>query len=70
MIINFNGEGIKTLEAKVSLPTSGKSVALNGERLDNAAFVVMGSNTMWPDLADKNNVGFLYDIPPTRKIFV
>jgi len=53
------------------IPSSLSSmVPLNGERLDNVAFVVYGSHLEYPTVMRKNNVGFMFDVPSNKKIAI
>lgn len=51
-------------------PALSAKVPLNGERLDNAAFVVYGSHLEYPQLMKKNNIGFMFDTPSKKKLSV
>jgi len=68
----FRGDPINLPDFDFKVPTTkdGAFVPIMGERIDNVAFVIHGSNLDYPTVMKKNNIGFLYDTPPFKKIIV
>lgn len=71
MQVAINNTVITVPEASTLIPpSSAPRVPLNGERLDNAAYVAYGSHLEYPALMKKNNIGFMFDTPSDKKIAI
>jgi len=66
----FRNQSINIPEGKrqVLSQKDNLSLPLGRERLDNVANVVKGSNLLYNEVMNDNNIGFMFDAEPSKKI--
>ena len=71
-IVKFRDMPINVPEwnRKMLLDKNNLSVPKGSERIDNIANVVYGNNLLYYQIMDNNNIGFLFDTSPSKKLIV